>query len=77
MDYVYWLIEHPDNGKRIPFYYGWAEGERGWTPDIKDAFKLSSEAEAEKMASDMGLPDYRILDHKFLDHEPTTNLDIS
>lgn len=75
-DVVLWVIEHPDNGNQRPFYFGWVEGEKGWTPDIDDALKFDSEGQAEAMASNVGLPDYRIVDHKWLDHKPTSNLDV-
>lgn len=75
MAHVLWLIEHPDNGTRPPSYFGWEEGEKNWTGDISAALKFDTEAAAEKMASDCGLPDYQIRDHKWLDHKPTSNLD--
>jgi hypothetical protein len=77
MTYVLWLIEHPDNGNQRPFYFGWEEGERGWTADIEAAFKFDTQADAEKMASGCGLPDYSIIDHQWLDHKPTSNLDVA
>ncbi|MCK1459123.1 hypothetical protein IVB34_12565 [Bradyrhizobium sp. 2] len=77
MDYVLWLIEHPDNGTKSPFYFGWVEGEKGWTPDINEALKFDSEGQAEATASNAGLPDYQIRDHKWLDHKPTSNLDVA
>lgn len=58
-------------------YFGWEEGEKGWTADIKAAFKFDTRDEAEKMAGDCGLPDYQIRDHKWLDHKPTSNLDVA
>jgi hypothetical protein len=76
-DYVLWLVEHPDNGKRSPFYFGWEEGEKGWTADMDAALKFETREAAEKMASDCGLPDYQIRDHKWLDHKPTSNLDVA
>lgn len=77
MDYVLWLIEHPDNGNRSPFYYGWEEGSLGWTADINAALKFEGREAADKMASDVGLPDYRNADHKWLDHKPASNLDVA
>lgn len=77
MDYVLWLIEHPDNGAKSPFYFGWVEGEKGWTPDINAALKFDTKGQAETMANNVGLPDYQIRDHKWLDHKPTSNLDVS
>lgn len=77
MDYILWLIEHPDNEKRSPLYLGWEEGEKGWTGDINAAFKFETHDGAEMMASDCGLPDYKIRDHKWLDHKPTSNLDVA
>lgn len=76
-DHVLWLIEHPGNGTKTPFYFGWEEGEKGWTSDINAALKFEVEADAYKMASDCGLPDYHIRDHKWLDHKPTSNLDVA
>lgn len=76
MDYARWLIEHPDNGTRSPFYWGVEEGVQGWTADVRWSFKFDTEAAAEKHASDVGIPDYQIRDHKWLDHEPTSNLDV-
>jgi hypothetical protein len=72
MDTVLWLIEHPNNGKQKPFYWGIEEGEEGWTADIDAAHKFASFEFAEKWASDIGIPDYRIIDHKWLDQTPTT-----
>lgn len=77
MDHVLWLIEHPDNGDKSPSYFGWEEGEQGWTGEIKEAFKFDTKAAAGKHASDVGLPDYRIVDHKWLDHKPASNLDVA
>jgi len=77
MSHVLWLIEHPDNGKQSPFYFGWEEGEKGWTAEISAAFKFDAKDAAEKMASDCGLPDYQIRDHQWLDHKPTSNLDVA
>jgi hypothetical protein len=71
--YVLWLIEHPDNGTKSPSYFGWEEGEKGWTGDIKAAFKFETKDAAEMMASDCGLPDWRVADHRWLDHKPTSN----
>lgn len=77
MDYILWLIEHPDNGKRHPFYFGWEEGEKGWTADINAALKFETREDAEKMADGCGLWDYQIRGHKWLDHKPASNLDIA
>lgn len=76
MDYILWVIEHPENGKRSPFYWGWEEGSQGWTAEIGAAMKFDTRAYAEKHAAGVGVPDYRIVDHKWLDHKPTTNLDV-
>jgi hypothetical protein len=78
-EYVLWLIEHPGNGngKQPPFYFGREEGEKAWTADIKWAFKFETKDAAEKMAGDCGLADWRIVDHKWLDHKPTSNLDVA
>lgn len=75
-DYVLWLIEHPDNGSKSPFYLGWEEGQPGWTGDIKEAFKFQTSEAAEKLAGEVGLTDWRVADHKWLDHMPTSNLDV-
>lgn len=76
-DYVLWLIEHPDNGTKSPFYWGIEEGEQGWTSDIAWSFKFATKEAAEQHASDVGIPDYQINDHKWLDHMPTSNLDVA
>ena len=76
-DVVLWAIEHPENGKQRPFYWGIEEGEQGWTTDIRWAFKFDTKDAAEKHASDIGIPDYQIRDHKWLDHKPTSNLDVA
>lgn len=77
-EHVLWIIEHPENGQqgKSPFYWGLVEGQQGWTPDIKDAFKFDTQFDAEKRADDVGIPDYRVFDHMWLDHRPTTNLDV-
>lgn len=72
MDTVLWLIEHPNNGNQTPFYWGNEEGEQAWTADIEAAFKFETADAAEQYAGDVGIPDYRIVDHKWLDHKPTT-----
>jgi hypothetical protein len=72
MDTVLWLIEHPNNGNQRPFYWGVEEGEESWTADIEAAHKFAAAEFAEKWAGDVGIPDYRIVDHKWLDHKPTT-----
>lgn len=77
MTYVYWLIEHPDNGKRSPHYFGWEEGERGWTSDLSAAFKFETQGIAEQFANEIGIQDWRVIDHQFLDHKPTSNLDVA
>lgn len=76
-DHILWLIEHPDNGTQSPHYFGWEEGGKGWTSDIGAAFKFDTKSDADKMASDWGLPDCAIRDHKWLDHKPTSNLDVA
>lgn len=76
-DHVLWLIEHPNNGKQSPFYWGIEEGEQGWTADMRWAFKFDTAADAEMRASDVGIPDYRVEDHLFLDHKPASNLDVA
>lgn len=76
-DVVLWVIEHPENGKQPPFYWGTEEGEQGWTSEIKWAIKFDTADEAEKRASDVGIPNYRIVDHKWMDHTPTSNLDVA
>lgn len=75
--YVLWLIEHPESKHQTPFYWGIEEGKQGWTADIKWAFKFETADEAEMHASGVGIPDYRIIDHKWLDHKPTSNLDVA
>lgn len=69
---VLWLIEHPNNGNQRPFYWGNEEGEQAWTTDIEAAFKFATEGEADKHAGDVGIPDWRIVGHQWLDHTPTT-----
>ena len=76
MAYILWLIEHPQQHQGI-FYFGWEEGEKNWTADINAALKFDTKAEAEAMAINIGLPDYRIVDHQWLDHKPATNLDVA
>lgn len=75
-DVVLWVIEHPENGNQPPFYWGTEEGEQGWTAEIKWAFKFEAPEDAEKHAGGVGIPDYKIIDHKWLDHTPTSNLDV-
>jgi hypothetical protein len=71
-NYVLWLIEHPENAYQTPVYWGVEEDQEGWAGDIKWAFKFETSADAEKHAEGVGIPDYRIIDHKWLDHKPTT-----
>ena len=71
-DVVLWLIEHPNNGNQRPFYWGNEEGEQGWTGDIEASFKFETSDEADRHAGDVGIPDYKIIDHKWLNHKPTT-----
>lgn len=69
---ILWLIEHPNNGNQTPAYWGLEEGEESWTGDIEAAHKFAAHEFAEKWAGDVGIPDYRIVDHQWLDHTPTT-----
>lgn len=72
-DVVAWVIEHPDNGNQTPLYWGHEEGQPGWTSDIRHAFRFDTQEDAEHRAGGHGIPDYRIVDHKWLAHGESSN----
>lgn len=61
---VAWLIELPQQARpgKPPIYWGWVEGEQGWTHDIKDAIRYESEADAESVAA-VYCDEYVVVEH--------------
>jgi hypothetical protein len=69
---IYWLIELPQNCRSgSPLYFGWEEGSPNWTGEVNDAFCFDNKQEAETYANEIGLLDWEVLEHAWIDrHEP-------
>ena len=61
---IAWLIELPQHARpgEPPTYWGWVDGQEGWTRDVNDAIRYASEAQADKAAA-VYCDDYVIVEH--------------
>lgn len=64
---VAWLIELPQHARpgEPPTYWGWVEGQQGWTRDVNDAVRYETEAGAAEVAK-VYCDDYVVVEHAWV-----------
>lgn len=65
---IAWLIEmtQEERAGRPPIYWGHVEEGEGWTSDVNEAFRFDTQAAADRRGSDVGIPDYLVVEHAWI-----------
>lgn len=64
MQEVAWLIEIEQAARSgPPFYWGWEDGEPGWTAEHQNAKRFATKEAAEREADGCGLDDWVVVEH--------------
>lgn len=69
---VAWLIEKPQHARpeSPPVYWGYEEGEEGWTADIKQAIRFDTQKEADRRAAYCGVLEHVSVEHAWQPARP-------